>query len=399
MKKENDLIENTDYEIEDLFDEPKFMTYLYHGAFAFGACMLSTSVLMPLGVPFAIGFLVSLPTMGPLSLFGLHCMKKRIDRNYEADMQMSHQLVRMFNEVYESDHKLTPTSSCFYREIRSKEHLRDINSDAVNNMSQFLCMINANYYDEINSLLTTKLSREALIDKVLDQIDLYVSKYGLASFTIIQVKDIINGCIFIDDELKKSIIKEYKNSAIHIGTRKVYRILNKNINSKKDIDQSIKEMKEERHSTEHYMKTFDVEDVKWYEYLLECASKVEENKYGSPYDVEWDLYALRDVMAFMLINFRTKLTEAKGEYFNSEVVMSFMYNVFVYATVNNTGHVGINEIIQTFKNWDFFEGLFNLKLEVLDAIFDHFDLDYSMHPYHNKKAKKNKGQVLSFPKK
>ena len=56
----------------------------------------------------------------------------------------------------------------------------------------------------------------------------------------------------------------------------------------------------------------------------------------------------------------------------------------------------MREIINTFKGWDYFD--FNLKLDIIDAIFEEFNLDYSMHPYRDKKKNKNVGKVYHFPK-
>lgn len=193
--------------LSDLYDEPKFMKYFYQGSLLFSASMFIAAIMMAFGIPLWTGFFISLPTVGPLSLFGMKKLKEKSDRDFAADMQMSQQLVKMLNEAYEVDHKITPTSACFYHEIEGKPVLSDANSNAVNNISQLLCMINANYYEEINANLTKELSRDELIDKVLDQIVIYVSKYGLASFSITQAKDIINGCIFISDATKKKLSK------------------------------------------------------------------------------------------------------------------------------------------------------------------------------------------------
>lgn len=388
-------IKNDSYMIEE---DSKFIKIFYNGLLVFSSSMIVASVLTSFDISIIVSLLISLPTVGPLSLFGIHKIKEISDRNFKADMQMTHQVVKMFTESKEVDHKITPTSSYFYREINSKEPLKDIDQDAISNINQFLCMINGNYFEEINDTLITKLSREELVDKILEQIVIFASKHNLSSFTITEAESIINGCIFINDDIKKRIIKEYKQSAINIDGRKIYRILNKNFDCNKSLDESIGEMHQEKASTEHHLKMFDVNEVSEYEFLLKCFDLVEENEYGNINEVEWDLQSLCDIMSFMLNTFHTKLTKEKGEYYNSEVVMSFMYNVFVYAQVNKTGKVGLNEIINTFKKWDFFEGLFYLKLEILDAIFEEYKLDYSTHPYRNHKNKNPKNKLLSFPK-
>lgn len=394
-KDDHDKIISLDDEIAKLYEEPKGVEVFYNISLGFATSMIGTAILLSLGVPFGIGCAVCIPTLGPTSIIGLNALKKKVDRNFNADMQEFQQIVKMFTELKEKDHKIEKKTAYFYYEIESKEELANLDHGVYNNINKFLYMINENYYEEIASKYNFR--RDELIDKILDQIAIYVSKYGMYEFTLDEAKPIINGCIFIEDSLKKKMLKEFKQSEYHFNGRKHYRILSKNLDSKKNHDVCIAESNEERKSTDHYLRSFDINAIEWYEFLLECASK-SETEYGNVYNVEWDLECVRDIMAFMLTNFHFKFTEYKGEYYNVDVVISFMHNVFVYASVNNTGKIGINEMIQTFKHWNFFEGYFNLKLEVLDAIFENFDLDYNMHPYRETKKSKKENKVLSFPK-
>ena len=102
-------------------------------------------------------------------------------------------------------------------------------------------------------------------------------------------------------------------------------------------------------------------------------------------------------MSFMLTNFNKELESVKGELYNSRVVIDFMYNAFVYTVLNKKEKVGIEEMINTFKNWNFFENLFDLKLRVLDGIFEEFKIDYALHPYRQKRQKENKTVAIRFP--
>lgn len=393
-----DKIDNVDdfsQEIEKLYKEPKGMKLFYNIAFGFGSSMLGVSILLLLGVPFSLGCLICFPALAPTSIIGINILKKKMDRDFAADMQGFQQIVKMFGEINEIDHKIEKGTSCFYQEINSKDKLANLPSSSINNINQFLYMINENYYEDITN--NHDLRREEVIDKILDQIVIYVSRYGLYDFNANHAKEIIKGCIFINDNVKRDIIKEFKRSEYIFDGHKRYQVLSKNLDTNKNPDLCIAELHEANNSTEHYLKTFDVNDVKWYEFLLKCTSEI-ATEYGSPYNVEWDLESLCDIMSFMLNKFHSEFTEVKGEYYNADVVISFMYNAFVYTTLNNTGRVGINEIIQTFKAWDFFDNLFDLKLEVLDSIFEYFDLDYRMHPFRETKKSKKDNKILNFPK-
>lgn len=394
-KEEIDDLSEFNYGIEDLYQEPKGMKIFYNAAFGFSFSMFGAALLASFGVPFGIGCLICLPTLGPSSIVGLNILKKKADRDLAADMQGFQQIIKMFLEENEKDHKIEKGTSYFYQEIDSKKELQDLSSSATNNINQFLYMINENYYEDIAS--KHSLRREEVVDKILDQIVFYASNYGLYDFNADKAQEIIKGCFFIDDNLKKAIVKEFKRSEYVFNGHKNYRILSKNIDANKDADLCIAELYELKKSKSHCKKTFDVEDIEWYDFLLSCMSEIETD-YGSPYNVEWDLESVRDIMSFMLTKYHSKFTDIKGEYYNADVVISFLYSSFIYATLNNTGKVGINEIIQTFKAWSFFDNLFDLKLEVLDAIFERFNLDYSMHPFREAKSTKKENKVLSFPK-
>lgn len=399
-KDEEKVIPQLVNEDSKLYDEPKGMMVFYKAVFGFSITSIGAAILMAFGIPVGISYLISVPILFPASLVGINVLKKKMDRSFNVDMQMSQQILKMFVEVDEADHKIEKNTSCFYHEITKRESLTDADADMINNINQFLYMINENYYEEIIKR-NPNMRRDELIDKILDQIEIYVEKFGIHEFTINEATSTINGCIFIDDDVKKQIIKEFKQSEYRLFGKKHYQVLSKNLDSQKNFDNCLKEMGEELHSREHYLKLFNVEDIRCYEILLESSDESPgefRKNFGSFSDVEWDLEALRDVMAFMLTKFSKEFRDIKGEYFNVSVVGSFMCNVFTYAKLNNTGRVGIYEIIQTFKNWDFFSGFFDLRLEVIDAIFEKFDLDYSMHPFREKKKETKENKILSFPK-
>ena len=75
----------------------------------------------------------------------------------------------------------------------------------------------------------------------------------------------------------------------------------------------------------------------------------------------------------------------------------FTHKIKIERSLNKKEKVGIEEMINTFKNWNFFENLFDLKLRVLDGIFDEFKIDYALHPYRQKRQKENKTVAIRFP--
>lgn len=385
-----------DEDIEKLYSDTKKEDIFNKLVFSLAFTTTISSVLIALGIPAVLCFSITIPVLTPLSYIGITHFKQKSDRALAASLQEVNQLAKGLTEIEEFDHKIDKNSVCFYHEIASKTELANLSTDIINNINQFLFMINSNYYELITKNFSS-LRRDELVDKILNQIINVVMENEIGEFTTVEAKKVLDSCFFIEEKLKKAIIKEFKESEFKIDGHKSYHILSENFDLSKSDDENIQELDERMYSDEHFLRTFDVNDISWYEKMLKYGSEANNNTYGNYYDVEWDLEALRDIMSFMLSNFRWKFIDAKGDYYNSEVVISFIHNVFVYAKVNNRDKVGINEIIQTFKNWNFFEGLFALKLEVLDAIFANFNLDYSMHPYRSKQIKEEKGKILKFP--
>lgn len=315
-------------------------------------------------------------------------------------MQGVNQLMQLMVEVSEVDHKIAENSVCFYNEINNDSTLKSLNAQAKTNINQFIYMINANYYHEIASK-HPNLKREEVVSRLISQIAVFYQESDIHIFTKKEAKAIINNCFFIDEETKQKITKEFKKSEWKWQKEARYHIINNNLENK-TFGEEEKRIKEELNSSDHYLKTFDIIDPTCYSFLLECFTSIDEKlkEYGDVSSVSWDLFALRDIMSYMLTNFHREIAEIKGDFYNSTVVMDFMYNAFVYASINKTGKVSIEEIINTFKNWLYLDDCFNLKIKILDGIFEEFNLDYSLHPFHkNVKKKGDKSKTIAFPKK
>ena len=392
-----DELDMPSYYYDDLKD-PKWFEIFNKLALCFGSCSLIVTLLILINVPIIFISIITILSV-PAIYLGTTKLKKKMDNEVSRDMQMMNQLPRLFIESFEKDHKITKLSVCFYKEIENNQTLKQLTPQTKTNINQFLYMINANYYDEIH-MEHASLTREDIILRIISQIEtFFIENPSNSLFTTKEAKLIINGCFFINDTLKKEIKKEFKESERKLFGEKMYHILDKNINTNVSIEKELSKMHQELNSKEHLLRTFDVNNIEWYEFLLKCFDQVDPSikEYGEFTSVEWDFYALRDIMSFMLTNFNKELESVKGEIYNSKVVIDFMYNAFVYTVLNKKEKVGLEEMINTFKNWNFFENLFDLKLRVLDGIFDEFNIDYALHPYRQKRQKENKTVTIRFP--
>ncbi len=408
MKKINSKKQKTELNTKDEFDissyhldelkDPKWFDVFYKLALCFGGCSLIVTLLVLINVPIIfLPIIAILPA--PAIYLGTTKLKEKMDNEVSRDMQMMNRFPRLLIESFEKDHKITKLSVCFYNEIENNQTLKKLTPQTKTNINQFLYMINANYYDEIHIELGS-LTREDVILRIILQIEaFFIENPSNSLFTTKEAKQIISNCFFINDTLKKEIKKEFKESERKLFGEKMYHILDRNIDTNVSFEEEISKMHQELNSKEHLLRTFDVNNIEWYEFLLKCFDQVEPSvkEYWEFTSVEWDFYALRDIMSFMLTNFNKELESVKGELYNSRVVIDFMYNAFVYTVLNKKEKVGIEEMINTFKNWNFFENLFDLKLRVLDGIFDEFKIDYALHPYRQKRQKENKTVAIRFP--
>lgn len=408
MKKINSKKQKTELNTKDEFDissyhldelkDPKWFDVFNKLALCFGGCSLIVTLLILINVPIIfIPIIAILPA--PAIYLGTTKLKEKMDNEVLRDIQMMNQFPRLFIESFEKDHKITKSSVCFYNEIENNQTLKKLTPQTKTNINQFLYMINANYYDEIH-MEHDSLTREDVILRIISQIEaFFIENPSNSLFATKEAKQIISNCFFINDTLKKEIKKEFKESERKLFGEKMYHILDRNIDTNVSFEEEISKMHQELNSKEHLLRTFDVNNIEWYEFLLKCFDQVEPSvkEYGEFTSVEWDFYALRDIMSFMLTNFNKELESVKGELYNSRVVIDFMYNAFVYTVLNKKEKVGIEEMINTFKNWNFFENLFDLKLRVLDGIFEEFKIDYALHPYRQKRQKGNKTVAIRFP--
>lgn len=248
-----------------------------------------------------------------------------MDEDFKSDLQAIDQISKLFVEIEEKDHKITKHSVCFYQEIQNDSILASLDNSSKTNINQFLYMINANYYKAITKT-HGNLKREDLIARIINQISLYMSDKHIDSFRVKEAEEAVKSCFFIEDSLKKQIIKEFKKAERTLSNGVSYHIYDKNIDTNKHAREQIQETEVTNESIQHNLSLFDVNDIEWYEFLLKCFGKDSEStkEYGEVSSVEWHLVTLRDIMSFTLNNFPQELTNIKGEFYNSQVVMDFV---------------------------------------------------------------------------
>ena len=134
--------------------------------------------------------------------------------------------------------------------------------------------------------------------------------------------------------------------------------------------------------TNSYLGTsFDFDDLMGYKGMIESLCHNEsflDLEIGDPNDLLWDYDFLMTTMQLINQNHSAEL-ERINVFSNFWMVFDFISEATTYALINNKQQVGQEEMIRTFKYWEYLP--FNLRLDILDDLFTQENIDYSNHPF------------------
>ena len=146
--------------------------------------------------------------------------KDKQDKNKIKEQHYIQQLKISLAEMDKKGTRVNRMTPFFTDMILSKcnEHRINISEDTLQNINQFLYMINANYYDDIldsfkvnNQRLQT---REEVLREVCDAILRHMEVIEDYAFDDTDTEEVLKSCLFIKDELKEEMIKEFENSKV-----------------------------------------------------------------------------------------------------------------------------------------------------------------------------------------
>lgn len=331
--------------------------------------------------------------ISPFTYLGMKKLKNKMDERVERDMHQAGQIFLMFEDVLKPDFKITKTTALFLNQILDKlekEQLQ-LQKDDYMHINQLLYLINSNYYEEI--IKTHKnMTREQLIDKILNQIISYLRKNDKDTFDEKDAKIVLDSCFFLEDELKKEIAEEFKKSKVTVASTTTYEIIRKDL-----PDSSVKSYKAKRaeEQEERNASRFDIYSERDYHTLIQNFSSSEEIlKLGNPNELEWNMDLLIKIIQTIGLNYRDELLENNASHNNLNLAASYIYNLISYALVNKRKEVGYKEMIATFKNWNYLP--FSIKLKALDDIFEQEQISYEEHPFKISASKKQPQKVIEF---
>ncbi len=377
---------------EDFFKFDKFFN-------AFLKFMMGTSVttLVSMGLQLlhlsAIGWHIGAALICiPSTYVGMTVLKNRIDRKFKLDMSRADQLIKSLYEIGTYDKTIEKGKTFFWNEIELCSKKRDVRlaSQDKNTINQLLFMINENYYDEISATMT--ISRDELVSKVIDVAVYYVENHGSISGDQ-AIEDIIGALFFVDKDMKKRMFNEFKAGKCIMDKQVDYRIVSKNVNINHLLSEDFTSiMNKER------IPYFDFDDCKEYEHVMQILIQKEYFKdYGDPTSVDWNVPLLRDVMSMIILEFDEELKKECENYTPVDLATSFLYNVMLYCLLNGKKECGLYEIVNVFKNWNMLP--FNLKLSIVNRIFDKYNLEMEHHPFGVKNTSRHdvNKKIIVFP--
>ena len=329
----------------------------------------------------------------PFIYYGMKKIKEKLNERVERDMHHASQIALMMQDALETDRQITSMTSLFLKEILEylEQEQVTLAEDQEMNINQFLYLINANYYEELNKKYPS-LNREHLIRHILSVTMSYYQQTNKKTFDENDAKEILNKSFIIPNELKEPIFEEFKKSKIKFGKKTFYEIIRKDTDS--SFDNYFSKRNEEKNDN---WTRFDIDDANDYHTIIQVFADEESiQELGNAHELEWDMELLVRMMKLIATNYRQELIKEKEDYTNFKLVSTFIYNAMSYALVNNKKEVGYKELLNTFKNWRFLS--FQMKLKVLDDIFEQESFDYKDHPFEVKKSKKPHQKIIEFPR-
>ena len=362
--------------------------------------LLESSILVPMSLLFGLTSTTGLIAACTLSIPVLpacYSLAKKIEDKYlfkvKKEISKENQKLVAILEMGESDRRITSLTANFSPEINDKlnEYKLILDEDEKNNINQFIYMINANYYDEINKCISS-LIRENFVDILLFQVASHLKNKNIKTFGAEDTRELLDNCYFIPDDLKEDMIREFYDSRTKVSKDKYeYRIIRKDFD---EVGFEYVEAKQDQVYNKSY--NFNIENIN--DYFLIYHGLIAQDEYFSQFgdlnNLDINLEEVKEIMIIISNKFKRELIENDPEYRNVDLVGSYMSNLIVYSLVNNKTSIGIKEMLNTFKEWDYIP--FNLKLDMIDEIYSKKDIDYSINPYRSKE-KFVKNKVLEFP--
>lgn len=326
----------------------KLYKYFCVAAPVFSFCVLGTMVGGLEAVPALLVSGLGTGVISPVAYLGINHIENKSRReriNSSSYFLHSSQMFRENTDEYRSIHENT---IYFYDYIERKLNsglmptTLNIDKHSMENINQFICLINTNYYHKINK--DNNIRREQVIDQVLSEVVRYLNERKQNEFSHKDVKSVLKSCTYIDDKIRKEILKEYKNSRFNLNGDIVYTV-NKDLRRYDGIGKSFLGEKK---------KEFDIDNSSDYSLIIEYISSSDEYKKDKRLlDLDWDIDLMKSMMQMIDCDYSNELRRVRGTYSPLDLVTSFISNTLNYVIKKDKEKIGKDEIIESFREWGY----------------------------------------------
>ena len=280
-------------------------------------------------------------------------LKDKEDKNKIREQHYIQQVKISLAEMDKKGTRVNRMTPFFNDMIMAKcrEKKINIDDDTLQNINQFLYMVNSNYYERIldsfkvnNERLRT---REDVLREMCDAILRHMEVIEDYAFDDTDVPEVLDTCLFIKDDVKEDMIEEFENSKVPgvLGTYR-YIIERKDVKSESiewDYTKNYDEVNKEDVSFDIYEK----------ESYIAAVSKITEmphyQKLGNVNALSWDIDALMDIVTNLIHKYNSELERNIPDYSIARFAVKLMLVTTSYALVNKKGTVSYKVITEAFK--------------------------------------------------
>lgn len=322
------------------------------------------SVSLPLSVLLTFSVILPTPAAVVVVLAGTALAAPILDRQFtklkdkedKNKIREQHYIQQLKISLAEMDKKGTRVNRMtpFFNDMimaKCREKKINIDEDTLQNINQFLYMVNSNYYERIldsfkvnNERLRT---REDVLREMCDAILRHMETIEDYAFDDTDVPEVLDICLFIKDDVKVDMIEEFENSKVP-GVLGTYRY----IIERKDVkSESI-----ERDYTKNYDEvnkedvSFDIYEKESY---IAAVSKITEmphyQKLENVNALTWDIDALMDIVTNLIHKYNSELERNIPDYSIARFAVKLMLVTTSYALLNKKGTVSYKVITEAFK--------------------------------------------------
>lgn len=337
----------------------------------------------------------------PTTYIGLTAMRNSVHKKFVRDMHMFEQLQRGMEEFVEDknvEHKeVTENMAVFYSFIERKDTEKKISEESYNAINSFLFMVNENYYEKIAVGSYKNISRTTLIEMI---VSIIVSEIREGEkFDEAVAEDVINRAFFISESVKKVMIKEFNDSKTKLFSKEpLYQIISSKVSMK-----SIQEILDNPTQSTNPRRdgNFNIRKAKHYKYMLQDMNEHEDNPYGDLFQAVWDFEIFKEVICMIDQLYSEQLSDLYEDYDIKKLAASLLYETAVYSVLNKKKKVGMQEILNTMKNWRYLD--YQDKLIIIESIFNEFEgMENIIHPFldrvpSKKQEEKVSCKIIQFP--